>query len=171
VRAKTYWLVQISVAFGLSVRCLQIRVALAGEIACALKQRIRSSAHQNGGQFLCCATAKKVTLTLNGLTTQGRLTVQFLFAAIDSLDGTGTFTASDFCRIDIDIDGVNWFLDGRRRPAIARRRAVGHGQPRREGVQRQRAAHPWAVNLCADAQRAERLGLAGALAQGLLKPG
>ena len=35
--------------------------------------------------------------------------MQFLFAAIDSLDGTGTFPSGDYFRIDID--GVNRFRE------------------------------------------------------------
>ncbi len=65
--------------------------------------------NQFGGQFLRSATANKVTLTLNGLPTHDSLSVQFLFAAIDSLDGTGSFPAGDFFRIDID--GVNRFRE------------------------------------------------------------
>ncbi len=65
--------------------------------------------NQFGGQFLRSATANKVTLTLNGLPTHDALSVQFLFAAIDSLDGTGSFPSGDFFRIDID--GANRFRE------------------------------------------------------------
>lgn len=58
--------------------------------------------NQFGGQFLRSATANKVTLTLAGLPTHDALSVQFLFAAIDSLDGTGSFPSGDYFRIDID---------------------------------------------------------------------
>lgn len=65
--------------------------------------------NQFGGQFLRSATANKVTLTLAGLPSHDALSVQFLFAAIDSLDGTGTFPAGDYFRIDID--GVTAFRE------------------------------------------------------------
>lgn len=65
--------------------------------------------NQFGGQFLRSATANKVTLTLNNLATHDALSVQFLFAAIDSLDGTGTYPSGDYFRIDID--GVNRFRE------------------------------------------------------------
>ena len=64
---------------------------------------------QFGGQFLRSETANRVTLTLSGLPTHDALSVRFLFAAIDSLDGTGTFPAGDYFRIDID--GVNAFRE------------------------------------------------------------
>ena len=65
--------------------------------------------NQFGGQFLRSATANKVTLTLAGLPTHDALSVQFLFAAIDSLDGTGSFPSGDYFRIDID--GVTRFRE------------------------------------------------------------
>ncbi len=65
--------------------------------------------NQFGGQFLRSATANKVTLTLTNLPAHDALSVQFLFAAIDSLDGTGTFPSGDYFRIDID--GVNRFRE------------------------------------------------------------
>ena len=65
--------------------------------------------HQFGGNFLRSATANKVTLTLAGLPTHDALSVQFLFAAIDSLDGTGSFPSGDYFRIDID--GVTTFRE------------------------------------------------------------
>lgn len=68
-----------------------------------------SAGNRFSGQFLRSATANKVTLTLTNLPTHDALSVQFLFAAIDSLDGTGSFPAGDFFRIDID--GVNRFRE------------------------------------------------------------
>jgi hypothetical protein len=65
--------------------------------------------NQFGGQFLRSATANVVTLQLNGLPTHDRLSLGFLFAAIDSLDGTGSFPSGDFFRIDID--GVTVFRE------------------------------------------------------------
>jgi hypothetical protein len=67
------------------------------------------SGNQFGGQFLRSATANVVTLQLNGLPTHDRLSLGFLFAAIDSLDGTGSFPSGDFFRIDID--GVTIFRE------------------------------------------------------------
>ena len=65
--------------------------------------------NQFGGQFLRSATANKVTLTLAGLPAHDSLSIQFLFGAIDSLDGTGNFPSGDYFRIDID--GVNAFRE------------------------------------------------------------
>jgi PEP-CTERM motif-containing protein len=60
------------------------------------------SGNQFGGNFLRSATGNIVTLTLNGLPTHDTISLAFLFAAIDSLDGTGTFPAGDFFRIVFD---------------------------------------------------------------------
>lgn len=65
--------------------------------------------NQFGGSFLRSPTGNVVTLTLTGLPTHDSLSVGFLFAAIDSLDGTGNFPSGDFFRIDID--GVNRFRE------------------------------------------------------------
>lgn len=65
--------------------------------------------NQFGGSFLRSPTGNVVTLSLTGLPTHDALSLGFLFAAIDSLDGTGTFPAGDFFRIDID--GVNRFRE------------------------------------------------------------
>jgi hypothetical protein len=58
--------------------------------------------NQFGGNFLRSATGNGVTLTLNNLPTHSSVSLGFLFAAIDSLDGTGTYPSGDFFRIDID---------------------------------------------------------------------
>lgn len=58
--------------------------------------------NQFGGNFLRSATGNTVTLTLNNLPTHDRISLEFLFAAIDSLDGTGTFPAGDFFKIVFD---------------------------------------------------------------------
>lgn len=55
-----------------------------------------------GGQFLRSATANLVTLTLSNLPQHNAISVAFLFAAIDSLDGTGNFPSGDFLRIQLD---------------------------------------------------------------------
>lgn len=58
--------------------------------------------NQFGGNFLRSATGNTVTLTLNNLPTHDTISLAFLFAAIDSLDGTGTFPAGDFFKIVFD---------------------------------------------------------------------
>ena len=55
-----------------------------------------------GGNFLRSATGNTVTLSLTGLPTHDTISLEFLFAAIDSLDGTGTFPAGDFFKIVFD---------------------------------------------------------------------
>jgi hypothetical protein len=55
-----------------------------------------------GGNFLRSATANTVKLSLTGLPTHDTISLEFLFAAIDSLDGTGTFPAGDFFKIVFD---------------------------------------------------------------------
>src|SRR3990167_10195027 len=58
--------------------------------------------NQFGGNFLRSATGNTVTLQLNNLPSHDTITLEFLFAAIDSLDGTGTFPAGDFFKIVFD---------------------------------------------------------------------
>lgn len=58
--------------------------------------------NQFGGNFLRSATGNTVTLSLTGLPTHDTISLEFLFAAIDSLDGTGTFPAGDFFKIVFD---------------------------------------------------------------------
>jgi hypothetical protein len=60
------------------------------------------SGNQFGGNFLRSATGNTVTLQLNGLPAHDTISLEFLFAAIDSLDGTGTFPAGDFFKIVFD---------------------------------------------------------------------
>jgi PEP-CTERM motif-containing protein len=57
---------------------------------------------QFGGNFLRSATGNTVTLNLSGLPAHDTITLEFLFAAIDSLDGTGVFPAGDFFKIVFD---------------------------------------------------------------------
>ena len=54
------------------------------------------------GSFLRSATANTVTLSLTGLPVHSSLNLGFLFAAIDSLDGTGTFPSGDFFKVTLD---------------------------------------------------------------------
>ena len=58
--------------------------------------------NQFSGNFLRSATGNTVTLYLTGLPTHDTISLEFLFAAIDSLDGTGTFPAGDFFKIVFD---------------------------------------------------------------------
>lgn len=58
--------------------------------------------NQFGGNFLRSATGNTVTLSLTGLPAHDTISLEFLFAAIDSLDGTGTFPAGDFFKIVFD---------------------------------------------------------------------
>src|SRR4051812_8541078 len=51
--------------------------------------------NQFGGDFLRSATGNTVTVNLSGLPAHDTITLEFLFAAIDSLDGTGDFPAGD----------------------------------------------------------------------------
>lgn len=61
-----------------------------------------SPGHTFGGQFLRSATGNAVTLTLNNLPTHDKISLDFLLAAIDSLDGTGSFPSGDFFKITLD---------------------------------------------------------------------
>lgn len=58
--------------------------------------------NQFGGSFLRSATGNVVTLSLTGLQAHSAISVGFLFAAIDSLDGTGTFPSGDYFRVTLD---------------------------------------------------------------------
>lgn len=55
-----------------------------------------------GPTFLRAPTGNTITVTVSGLPPHTKLSIAFLFAAIDSLDGTGTFPAGDFMRITLD---------------------------------------------------------------------
>ena len=65
--------------------------------------------NQFGGTFLRSATGNIVTLKLTNLPTHDTISLAFLFAAIDSLDGTGTFPAGDF--FEIVFDGTTLFSE------------------------------------------------------------
>lgn len=65
--------------------------------------------NQFGGNFLRSATGNTVTLSLTNLPTHNTISLEFLFAAIDSLDGTGTFPSGDFFKIVFD--GVTLFSE------------------------------------------------------------
>lgn len=57
---------------------------------------------QFAGSFLRSSTGNTVTLSLSGLAAHTTISLDFLFAAIDSLDGTGTFPQGDFFKITLD---------------------------------------------------------------------
>lgn len=65
--------------------------------------------HQFGGSFLRSPTGNVVTLTLDNLPDHQAISLGFLLAAIDSLDGTGTFPQGDF--LTITLDGVQVFRE------------------------------------------------------------
>ncbi|HET8931920.1 MAG TPA: hypothetical protein VFN67_00700 [Polyangiales bacterium] len=54
------------------------------------------------GRFLRSATLNRVTLQLNDLPAHDTLDLRFLFAAIDSLDGSGTYPAGENFIISVD---------------------------------------------------------------------
>lgn len=56
------------------------------------------SGNQFGGKFLRSPTGNLVTLILSNLPPHKALNISMLFAAIDSLDGTGTYPQGDFSR-------------------------------------------------------------------------
>jgi hypothetical protein len=58
--------------------------------------------NQFGGTFLRSPTGNVVTLSLTGLPEHTAISLEFLFAAIDSLDGTGTFPSGDFFKVTLD---------------------------------------------------------------------
>jgi hypothetical protein len=57
--------------------------------------------NQFGGKFLRSPTGNLVTLTLSNLPPHKALNINMLFAAIDSLDGTGTFPQGDFFTVTV----------------------------------------------------------------------
>lgn len=68
-----------------------------------------SAGNTFGGNFLRSATGNTVTLTLNNLPTHTAISLDFLFAAIDSLDGTGTFPSGDY--FNVTLDGTSIFRE------------------------------------------------------------
>ena len=66
--------------------------------------------NQFGGNFLRSATGNTVKLELAGLPSHDTISLEFLFAAIDSLDGTGdSFPIGDFFKVVFD--GVTLFSE------------------------------------------------------------
>ena len=68
-----------------------------------------SSQSQFGGALLRSETGDVVQLTVGNLPAHDLLHLDFLFAAIDSLDGAGTYPSGDYFRITID--GVTVFRE------------------------------------------------------------
>src|SRR5262249_46676082 len=64
---------------------------------------------QFGGNFLRSPTGNVVTLHLDNLPAHTALNLDFLFAAIDSLDGTGVFPSGDF--FNVKVDGISIFRE------------------------------------------------------------
>ena len=62
--------------------------------------------NQFGGSFLRSPTGNIVTLILSNLPPHTALNLAMLFAAIDSLDGTGTFPSGDFLKVTLDTNTV-----------------------------------------------------------------
>ncbi len=62
--------------------------------------------NQFGGSFLRCPTGTNVLLTLSNLPPHTALSITMLFAAIDSLDGTGTFPSGDFFTVKLGTNVV-----------------------------------------------------------------
>jgi hypothetical protein len=61
------------------------------------------------GSFLRSPTGNRVTITLTDLPAHDSVSLDFLFAAIDSLDGTGSYPEGDF--LNVTIDGVTIFRE------------------------------------------------------------
>ncbi|MCA8967148.1 MAG: hypothetical protein H6838_10995 [Planctomycetes bacterium] len=61
---------------------------------------------QFGGSFLRSETGNTVTLTLTNLPPHNVVHLDFLFAAIDSLDGAGAYPQGDYFRVDVDSQTV-----------------------------------------------------------------
>ncbi len=62
-----------------------------------------------GGSFLRSPTANTVSLHLTGLPAHTTVNVAFLLAAIDSLDGTGSYPSGDY--FHVKLDGVTIFRE------------------------------------------------------------
>ena len=62
--------------------------------------------NQFGGSFLRSPTGNIITLALSNLPPHTALNLSMLFAAIDSLDGTGTFPSGDFFKVTLDTNTI-----------------------------------------------------------------
>jgi hypothetical protein len=65
------------------------------------------SGNKFGGSFLRSPTGNPVTLTVSNLPPHNTLNLGMLFAAIDSLDGTGSFPSGDFFQVKIGTDSTD----------------------------------------------------------------
>ena len=65
--------------------------------------------NQFANTFLRSPTGNAVTIQLTGLPPHNAIAIDVLFAAIDSLDGTGSFPGGDF--LAIEIDGNTFFRE------------------------------------------------------------
>ncbi len=68
-----------------------------------------AAGNQFQGMFLRSATANKVSVDLTNLPPHNVVSIAFLLAAIDSLDGSGSFPAGDY--FHIKLDGVTIFRE------------------------------------------------------------
>ncbi len=77
--------------------------------------------NQFGGQFLRNDTSSATTLTLTGLPPHTKLDINFLFAAIDSWDGSsGAFPSGDFFVVTVDGATSSTRASRTRTPALLR---------------------------------------------------
>ncbi len=80
----------------------QINAGSATQVGVQYFSGLGPAGNQFGGNFLRSMTGNVVTLTLTGLQAHSSISVGFLFAAIDSLDGTGTFPSGDYFKVTLD---------------------------------------------------------------------
>lgn len=78
-------------------------------VGCQFFAGLGAPGYQFGGDFYRVPTGQQVTLTLGNLPAHSTLSLDFLFAAIDSLDGTGNYPSGDFFRVTVD--GVEVFRE------------------------------------------------------------
>lgn len=78
-------------------------------VPCQFFAGLGQPGYQFGGDFFRVPTGQEVTLTLANLPAHTSLSLDFLFAAIDSLDGTGNYPSGDFFRVTLD--GVEVFRE------------------------------------------------------------
>lgn len=81
---------------------VQITPGSASQVTVQGYSGLGPAGNQFGGSFLRSMTGNVVTLTLTGLQAHSSISVGFLFAAIDSLDGTGTFPSGDYFKVTLD---------------------------------------------------------------------
>ena len=79
-----------------------VRGAVAGHATGQDFAALGPAGNKFGATFLRSPTGNMVKLTVANLAPHTTVSLKMLFAAIDSLDGTGSFPAGDFLRIDLD---------------------------------------------------------------------